>query len=77
MSDEDDNTDARPRRFRTLRFNPLREVLPWVVIVVGVFQFIQAATGAMDSVFLIIGPVLIVIGISAFFLARWMKKRGI
>jgi spore maturation protein SpmB len=76
VSNDDESTDVPPQRFRTLRFNPLRDVLPWLAVAVGVFQTIQAATGAMDSIFLIVGPVLIVIGISGLLLARWMKKRG-
>jgi spore maturation protein SpmB len=60
-----------------LRFNPLREILPWVAVAVGIFHTIRAATGAMDSIFLITGPILTVIGITGFLIARWMKKRGI
>jgi spore maturation protein SpmB len=76
VSDDDESADVTPQRFRTLRFNPLRDVLPWLAVAVGAFQTIRAATGAMDSIFLIVGPVLVVIGISGFLLALWMKKRG-
>jgi hypothetical protein len=72
---ENKRTDETPRRFRTLRFNPLRDVLPWIAIAVGILHTIRAATGSMDPMFLITGPILIVIGVSGFFIARWLKKR--
>jgi hypothetical protein len=69
--------DETPRRFRTLRFNPLREVLPYVAIALGIFHTVRAATGVMDPIFLTTGPILIVIGVAAIFIFRWMKKRGL
>jgi hypothetical protein len=69
--------DEMPRRFRTLRFNPLRQVLPYVAIALGIFHTVRAATGAMDPIFLTTGPILIVIGVAAIFIFRWMKKRGL
>lgn len=80
-TDEDggakNSTDGTPRRFRTLRFNPLREVLPYVAIALGIFHTVRAATGAMEPIFLTTGPILIVIGVAAILIFRWMKKRGL
>ena len=68
-----------PRRFRTLRFNPLRDVLPWVAVAAGVVLTIRAiaAIGSDgDAGFALAGPVLVVLGIAVFFINRWQAKRG-
>jgi len=72
-----ENEDATPRRFRRMRFNPLRDVLPWVAVVVGIVFAIRAAVGEMGSIFLILGPALSVFGVVAFIVFRWMARRGI
>lgn len=64
------------RRFRRLRFSPLRDLLPWVAVAVGIALTIRAATGGMGSIFFIAGPALCVLGDIAFFVFRWMGKRG-
>jgi hypothetical protein len=74
---ENRSTDDTPRRFRTLRFNPLREMLPWVAIVVGIVQTARAGTGAIDPIFTMLGLVLIVVGGSGFFVGRWLEKRNL
>ncbi len=76
MCDHEDE-DSTPRRFRTLRFNPLRDLMPWIAVVMGIVFAIRAAAGSVAPMFLVIGPALVVIGIAAFFLFRWMGKRGI
>lgn len=60
-----------------MRFNPLRDVLPWVAVVVGIVFAIRAAVGEMGSIFLILGPALSVFGVVAFIVFRWMARRGI
>jgi hypothetical protein len=74
---KNDSTDETPRRFRTLRFNPLRDLLPWVAVAVGVVQTVRAGTGAIDPIFMTLGPALIVLGVSGFFVGRWLKKRNL
>ncbi|WP_411699418.1 hypothetical protein [Conyzicola sp.] len=80
MSEEDAAGDPVPKRFRRLRFNPLRDVLPWVAAVVGVFMAIRGAfeLGARgDSQDLILGLSLTAIAVAAFFINRWQAKRGL
>jgi hypothetical protein len=67
-----------PRRFRTLRFNPLRDVLPWVAVTAGVVLTIRAiaAIGSDgDAGFALAGPVLVVLGVAVFFINRWQGRR--
>ena len=73
MSDGDDST---PRRFRRMRFSPLRDLLPWVAVALGIVVAIRALIGSMDPIFLILGPALSVFGIAAFFFVRWIGRRG-
>ena len=77
MIQEDGRDSSTPRRFRTLRFNPLRALLPWFAVAAGLYLTIRGATGGMDAIFVVLGPALVVLGIAAFFLYRWMAKRGI
>lgn len=79
MIDEDEATGT-PRRFRTLRPNPLRNVLPWVAVVVGVVLIIRGAVDVSrhDSpAQLLLGAGLAVIGLVVFFVNRWQAKRGL
>ncbi|TDX79097.1 hypothetical protein EDF35_2329 [Rathayibacter sp. PhB151] len=75
MSD-DEHESTGDRRYRW-RYGPVRLVMPWLAIALGTFQTIRAATGEAGAVFLYLGPALIALGIVAFFVFRWMAKRGI
>lgn len=78
MTDEDETTGT-PRRFRTLRPNPLRDVLPWVAVVVGVVLIVRGTVDVSrhdDPAQTLIGAVLAVIGLVVFFINRWQARRG-
>lgn len=74
MKDEEDET---PRRFRRLQPNPLRDVLPWVVVVVGAFLVGRGALtlsrGGAEQLFIGLG--LAVLGVVVFLINRWQSKR--
>ena len=57
----------------------LRLVMPIVGIVVGILFAVRGIgrAGDGDALFLVLGVVLVVLGIVAIPLARWMAKRGI
>jgi hypothetical protein len=79
MADEDETTET-PRRFQTLRPNPLRDFLPWVAVVVGVVLILRGFFDASrhDSpAQLLIGAGLAAIGLVVFFVNRWQSKRGL
>jgi uncharacterized membrane protein len=79
MSESSDGDESVPRRFRRLRFNPLRDVMPWVAVVVGLFLVVRAMVGRSpgdDPVWLVMGVVLAVIGLVVFFVNRWQARRG-
>jgi ABC-type enterochelin transport system permease subunit len=77
-----ESTDAGkpvPRRFRRLRSTPLRDVVPWVAVVVGLLLVVRAMLGrdpGDDPVWLVTGIVLGVLGIVVFFVDRWQARRG-
>ena len=79
MTDEDETTGT-PRRFRTLRPNPLRDVLPWVAVVVGVVLIVRGVVDISrhsSPAQLLIGACLAVVGLVVFFINRWQAKRGL
>lgn len=76
MSGQNGTGTPEPRKYKW-RYGPIRLVAPWVAVAVGIFFAIQGATGGMASIFLITGPILCILGVAAFFLFRWMAKRGI
>jgi ABC-type sulfate transport system permease component len=43
----------------------------------GAVATFRGATGDLGSIFLVVGPVLMVLGVIAFFVYRWMAKRGL
>jgi len=64
------------------RGGPLRGVLPYLAIAVGIFFAVTHLEGIVDGtgddLALFIGGVgLAVLGVGAFFLYRWMAKRGV
>lgn len=79
MTDEDETSET-PRRFRTLQPKPLRDVLPWVAVVVGVVLIIRGIFDASrhdDPTQLLIGFGLAALGLVVFFVNRWQSKRGL
>lgn len=79
MTDEDETSET-PRRFRTLQPNPLRDVLPWVAVVVGVVLIIRGVFDVSrhdDPARLLIGLGLAALGVVVFFVNRWQSKRGL
>jgi hypothetical protein len=76
MSGQGQHGTSGSRKYKW-RYGPFRLVVPWACIAIGLFHTVRAATGGMDRLFLITGPILIAVGVAAFFIARWMAKRGI
>ena len=79
MSESTDGEKPVPRRFRRLKSNPLRDVMPWVAVVVGLVLVVRAARGRSpgdDAVWLVIGLVLAALGVVVFFVNRWQARRG-
>jgi hypothetical protein len=69
-----------PRRFRRLKFNPLRDVPPIVAVIVGAFMAIRAASGLSnggDPTLVYVGAGLVVVAVVVFFINRWQAKRGL
>jgi len=67
---------------RPLKHNPLRILTPWVAVAVGLLMVVLylGSLGAgepISGLYILIGPGLIVMGIVAFFVYRWMAKRGL
>ena len=73
--------DREPKRFRKHRYGPVRLVLPWVSVAVGLFFVLISinfwAHHHDGTANFWIGIGLVVLGIAAFFLYRWMAKKGI
>lgn len=80
MSEESNSREPKPRRYKW-RYGPLRIVMPWLCIAVGILLAIKGAldlaTNGGDPFFLILGSALVVLGIVAFFVYRWMARRGL
>ncbi|WP_416393256.1 MULTISPECIES: hypothetical protein [unclassified Curtobacterium] len=79
MTDEDE-TSGTPRRFRTLRPNPLRDVLPLVGVVVGVVLVVRGVFDLVNRLGpdeLLVGAGLAGIGLVVFFVNRWQARRGL
>ncbi|OIH93741.1 hypothetical protein [Curtobacterium sp. MCBA15_001] len=77
MEHDDDPT---PRRFRTLRPNPFRDVLPWVVVGLGLVLVLRGVVdlgrhGGPEQ--LLIGVGLAVLGVVVFLINRWQARRGL
>ena len=79
MSEDRGHDNSTPKRFRRLGFNPLREILPYVCIVVGI---VMAARNGFtfvgdDGVLVICSLALVAVGVIAIPVNLWMKKRGL
>jgi ABC-type sulfate transport system permease component len=74
MSDDANDTPAgRPKPPSTFA----RTMLPWAAVLGGAVATFRGATGDLGSIFLIAGPALMALGVVAFFVYRWMEKRGL
>jgi hypothetical protein len=67
---------------RRLRFNPLRMVMPWVAVAFGLLMVLVWIVGtaggrSVSAVYPLVGSGLVVLGVVAFILARWMARRGL
>jgi hypothetical protein len=58
-------------------FASARVMPAWGAVIGGVIATFRGATGDLGSIFLIAGPVLIVLGVIGMFVVRWMAKRGL
>ncbi|MCI4658082.1 hypothetical protein [Cryobacterium zhongshanensis] len=81
MSEDSTYGEPRPRKYQW-RYGPLRIVMPWLCIAAGILMAIKGAfdvgtNASAGPLFLILGASLIVLGVVAFFVYRWMAKRGI
>jgi uncharacterized membrane protein len=79
MNDSTEGEAPGPRRFRRLTFDPLRHVMPWVAVVVGLFLVVRAALGRSpgdDAPWLVMGLALVVVGIAVFVVDRRRARRG-
>jgi hypothetical protein len=54
-----------------------RVIPAWGAVLGGVVATYRGATGDLGSIFLIVGPVLLVLGVIGLFVVRWMAKRGL
>jgi hypothetical protein len=69
-----------PRRFRRLKLNPLRDVLPIVAVILGAFMAIRAAFGLSnggDPALIYVGAGLVLVAVIVFFVNRWQARRGL
>lgn len=80
MSEGDERDDGAPQRFQRLRFNPIRDVLPWVVMVVGIIEAIRGLINIGHGggpTMLLIGLGLVVLGAVAFIINTAQARRGL
>lgn len=79
--DLNESHGGEQRRRYKWRYGPLRLVIPWLCMAVGILLIVVAIIGWADHhdevVNFWIGIWLIVLGIVAFFGYRWMAKKGI
>ncbi|MFL0565419.1 MULTISPECIES: hypothetical protein [Microbacterium] len=70
--------DSSPRRYRW-KYGPLRLVMPWVCVVVGVGMAIKGLVAPENdgTTFVVLGVGFVILGVVAAIVARWMAKRGI
>ncbi|MBF4625692.1 hypothetical protein [Clavibacter sp. VKM Ac-2872] len=54
-----------------------RQIMPWAAVAGGAIATYRGATGGLGSIFLIAGPALMALGVIAFFVYRWMARRGL
>ncbi|KDP92365.1 MULTISPECIES: hypothetical protein [Clavibacter] len=71
----DDARERPPGRPKPFDFP--RRVAAWAAMIGGAIATYRGATGELGSIFLIVGPALMVLGVIGFFLYRWMARRGL
>lgn len=54
-----------------------RRVAARAAVIGGAIATYRGATGELGSIFLIVGPALMVLGVIGFFVYRWMARRGL
>lgn len=64
------DSDKRPYKWR---YGPLRLVMPWLCVAVGIYSVVVNSSPLRIG----IGLGLIAFGVVVFFVYRWMAKRGI
>jgi hypothetical protein len=73
------DTDSTPKGFRRLKFNPMREFLPYVCIILGIVTAARHGVtfAGNEGVLVICSLALIAVGAIAIPVNLWMKKRGL
>lgn len=66
-------------RWYKWKYGPLRLIMPWVCVIVGIGLTIKGIASSEDdgATFIALGVGFIVLGAAAALIARWMAKRGI
>ena len=80
MTEDGPEGTGVPKRFQKLKFNPLRDALPIVAVVIGVFMAVRAVAGVAgggEPLLIYVGSGLAVLGMAVFFINRWQRKRGL
>lgn len=70
----DNKLSNTPRKYKW-RYGPLRLAMPWIALVVGAGMIIQGING--NPLFVTLGIIAIAFGVIAFFVYRWMARKGI
>ena len=71
--DVDQPAEGSPKR----SFTSARAISAWGAVLGGAVATFRGATGDLGSIFLIAGPVLLVVGVVGLFVVRWMDRRGV
>ncbi|OUE09861.1 hypothetical protein CMsap09_13015 [Clavibacter michiganensis] len=72
-----DDADRAPEGESTAPFTAGRTISAWGAVIGGLIATFRGATGDHGPMFLIGGPVLVVLGVVAFVAFRWMARRGL
>jgi hypothetical protein len=72
-NDAEQPAEGRPKN----AFASARVIPAWGAVIGGVVATVRGATGDLGSIFLIVGPVLVILGIIGLFVLPWMAKRGL
>lgn len=71
----DDAGERPPGRPKPFDFP--RRVAAWAAVIGGAIATYRGATGELDSIFLVVGPALMALGVIGVFVYRWMARRGL
>lgn len=74
----DEGGGQRGRRYKW-KYGPLRLIMPWVCVIVGIGLSIKGIVNPEDdgTTFIVLGIGFVILGVAAALIARWMAKRGI